>query len=336
MMKVATVEKVSRIDTLDNFVLMGLDSTAKDSELVSHGDKIVKYNAGALEEEFQQKYFYFLPYQKGVLYYEQEGDPIFYTDFKTKVEFAAGGNSFNPLQDRSNKEVVLITEMDRSFNQSFYLYSNRIERQLLPKFSSLLLEDFFICTTKNKVELFNSDTLNLCWEYECDDDSQLDRRNKLFSDQDLLYVPLKGGILMCIDVQTGKIKWKWEGDDDYVSYGEKGGCIYVHEGNKILVVSKVNGQVENKIDYSDYPELDSFRSNGIIWCFDNVILVRNSGSGEVVLFDRETFELIGRETVDESGIGESKDRIQLIGDYLYILGTSSTVQIYNLKNVSDT
>ena len=121
-----------------------------------------------------------------------------------------------------------------------------------------------------------------------------------------------------------------------MSYGEKGGCIYVHEGNKILVVSKVSGQVENKIDYSDYPELDSFRSNGIIWCFDNVILVRNSGSGEVVLFDRETFELIGRETVDESGIGESKDRIQLIGDYLYILGTSSTVHIYNLKNVSDT
>ena len=335
-MKVGTVEKVSRIDTLDNFVLMGLDSTAKDGELVSHGDKIVKYNAGILEEEFQQKYFYFLPYQRGVLYYEQEGDPIFYTDFETKVEFAAGGNSFNPLQDRSNKEVVLITEMDRAFNQSFYLYSKRMERKLLPKFSSLLLNDFFICTTKNKVELFNSDTLNLSWSYECDEGSQLDRRNSLFSDEDLLYVPMKGGMLICIDVQMGNIKWKWKGEAEYSSYGEKGRYIYVHGGNNILIISKVSGQVENKINYSDYPELDSFRSNGIIWCFDNVIVVRNSGSGEVVLFNRETFELLGRETVDEVGIGESKDRIQLIGDCLYILGTSCTAHIYNLMNGSPT
>jgi hypothetical protein len=332
MIKVDTVEKVSKIDSINDIVLIGVNSATKGKGIVSHGDKIIKYKSGVSKDVLIQKYFYFIPYREGILYYEDEGEPIFYTDFKIKLKFAKEGSSFNPLQQRTNKETVLITEMDDSFQQSFYLFSEQLDRQLLPKFSNLLLNDSFVCASKYKIELFSSSTLKICWDYQCDEGFQLDKRNKLFSDEDLVYLPLKGGILIALDTHSGEQKWKYQGDANFVSYGEKGDFIYVHTGDSIIIISKANGQVINVINYSDYDELNSFMSNGIIWCFEKLIVVRNSGTGEVVLFSRESFEVLGRAIVDKSGIGESKDRIQFIDNYLYILGTSNTVHIYSINN----
>lgn len=332
MIKVDTIKNVSHLQILDNCIIIGIDSSFNgESGLVSHGDRIVKYFSGISQYVFYQKYFSFITYGRGILYYENEGAPIFYTDFKETKQITSVNHFFNSLQNRINTNSVLIAESDENFNKSYYIFSINFEKKLLPKFSDLLLNDSFICTTKNTVELFSSDSMNLCWIYQCDEGFQLDRRNKLFADQDLIYIPLKGGALIALDIQNGDEKWRWQGDAEYVAYGEQGHLIYVHAGDKILVVSKVSGQIENVINYSDYEELNSFRANGIIWCFENIILVRNSGSGEVVLFNRETFKLIGRETVDELGIGESRDRIRMLDNYLYILGTSSTVHIYDLN-----
>lgn len=332
MKKLGVVEKVSRIEILDNSVLIGIDSTAKENQLVSHGDKIVRYVSGELKDEFFQKYFYFITYKEGVLYYENEGDSIFYTDFKKRTQFTSKNHYFNSLQLRSNRNSVLIAESDEDFNKTYYLYTVESDKQLLPKFANLLLNDYFICTSKNIVELYSSITMDICWDYQCNEGFQLDKRNKLFSDEDLVYLPLKEGILIALDIHSGEQRWKYQGDVNFVSYGEKGDFIYVHRGDSIVIISKARGQVINVINYSDYDELSSFMSNGIIWCFDKLIVVRNSGTGEVVLFSRESFEILGREIVDKSGIGESKDRIKFIDNYLYILGTSSTVHIYNINN----
>lgn len=332
MVKIDTIDYVSHLQKANKSILIGINSKGKKGGLISNGDKIVKYGKGIKIKEFNQKYISFLSYGKGILYYEEEGSPIVYTDFVKRREITSKNHSFSSLQLRNNNEVILITEMDKFFNKSFYLYSESSKKQKLPKFSSLLLNDSFICNSKNVVELYSSVTMDMHWDYQCDEGFQLDKRNKLFSDDNLVYLPLKEGTLIALDIHSGKQKWKYQGDVNFVSYGEKGDFIYVHRGDSIVIISKARGQVINVINYTDYDELSSFMSNGIIWCFDKLIVVRNSGTGEVVLFSRESFKILGREIVDKSGIGESKDRIQFIDNYLYILGTSSTVHIYNIHN----
>ncbi len=329
MIKIETIDGASKIDVLGNSVFIGIKTSAKKGEMVNHGDKIIKYVSGKLEEEIIQKYFYFITYDKGVLYYEKEGDPIFYTDFKSRVQFTEAAHYFNSLQERCTSDTVLIVEMDESFNKSYYLYTKQSERKLLPKFSNLLLPDSFICSSENIVELYSSSTLGKYWSY-CLDEGLKIVKNKIFSDQKLVFIPLEGGGLITLDIVTGNVKWKWRSDLDNVYYGEKGDFVYVHGGVKITILRKDNGQIINVINYSNYKELNSFRSTGVFWCFDELIVVRDAGTGEVVLFDRTSFEILGKETVDEFGIGETKSNVHLIDKYLYILGISNTVHIFKI------
>jgi outer membrane protein assembly factor BamB len=331
MIKINMIENVSHIQILNKNILIGVDTNTNHG-LVCHGNEIIKIISGKEKERFSQKYFSFITFGNGIIYYENEGEPIFFTDFKRIEQITPKNHYFNSLQNRSNSNNVLIAESDNNFNKTYYVFSIYSKKKKLSKFSDLILNDSFICSTKNTVELFSTGTMIMCWRYQCDEGIQLDRRNKLFSDENVVYVPLKGGTLVSIDKQTGDVKWEWKGGLDYVSYGENGDFIYVHSGDKIIIVSKVNGQVKNVINYSDYEELNSFRSNGLIWCFDSLIVVRNSGSGELVIFNRKTFKVLGREIVDEFGIGESKNRIQFVDNYLYVLSTSSTLHIYQLEN----
>lgn len=175
MLKVEGIDKVSQIALMNDTLLAGVNSNAKKGSLVSHGDKIVLYRFGQIIEEFNQKYFHFIPYCDGILYYESEGGPIFFTDFKDKEQFTPPKHYFNPLQLRSNRNSVVIAEMDEVFNKFHYLYSRDSARKSLPNFPSLLLAKHFLYTSRNLVELYRTDSMKKCWEYQLGTNVQFDK-----------------------------------------------------------------------------------------------------------------------------------------------------------------
>lgn len=328
------VVKVSGIDVLNDLVVLGVDSKAPDKAIISNGDQFLLYKNGKEVEKIKQKFFYFILFCNGILYYEKEGEPIyFFEEFKHKKQFTEGENYFSPLQQRYSSNIVLITHMDALFNQKFYIYKKNLEKVLLPKHATYLLEDHFVNVYMGVIEFYCIENMEMIWSYKPKGEDEIEKSNKIFINENRIYVPLKGGSLAALDLYTGKEIWKWKGEAIYVYYGVKEDYIYVHAGNFLEVVSKYEGKSEKIVKFKDYPELQGFHANGIIWCFDKILVVRNSGTGEVVIFDRITFEVLERVIVDRTGIGESKERIQLVDGYLYIWSTGATLYIYNLNEI---
>ncbi len=327
------VVKVSGIDVLNDLVIVGINSAAKDGEFISRGDKILIFKKGESIKELFQNHKNFISYNNGILYLEENGSPIYYTDFIDIKQFSPPYHYFNSLQLRIDNNRVLISTYDVNFVNTFFLCSNNLNRELLPKYATFLLEDHFVNVHMGVIEFYCIENMEMIWSYRPKVEDEIEKSKKIFINENRIYVPLKGGSLAALDLYTGKEIWKWKGEAIYVSYGVKEDYIYVHAGNFLEVVSKYEGKSEKIVKFKDYPELQGFYANGIIWCFDKIIVVRNSGTGEVVIFDRITFEVLERVIVDRTGIGESKERIQLVDGYLYIWSIGNTLYIYNLNEI---
>lgn len=331
MKEIKNVVKVYRTEVLNNSVIVGVNSKAKDGEFISRGDKIVIYKRGETVKELAQNFRDFISYYDGILYLEENGSPIYYTDFIDTKQFTPTKHYFNSLQLRIDNNRILISTSDDNFQHTFYLFSQNIYRKELPKHATFLLDKNFVNLYMGVIEFYDIDNMKMQWSYRPEGEDEILGKKNIFIDENRLYVPLNRGSLAALDLFTGKEIWRWRGQARFGTYGLKGDYIYVHGGNYLEVVSKYNGKSERILNYGDYLELQGFYSSGIIWCFDKILIVKNSGTGEIVIFDRISFEVLEREIVDNTGIGESKDRIQLVDGYLYIWSTGNTLHIYNLN-----
>ena len=338
MKKIYSIEKVSRIDSINNTLLLGIDTNAKEGGLVSHGNEIFLLNGDISLKKNRIDFFYFISFNDGYLYYEKEGEPIFYYDLITEGTRQITQNDyyFSPSQIRSNSKSCVIVNMDENFNQEFYLLSSSFEKILLSKFPKILLDDCFLYYDKCTVQKFSLSSFELKWEIEIDPEDQVERRNQggaVFSDGENVYVRLNGGRLTCLALSEGRKLWELTNEIDQVSFSEYGDFVYVHKGHGLIEVEKSSGRIVRKLNYRDLKGLDGFSSNGIVWCFEKILVVRNSFTGDLAVFNRSTLELIHREVVDKAGIPESRDRIKFLNNYLYILSTSSRLHVYEIDPI---
>ena len=339
MERIKIIDKVSRIDSVDDLLIVGIDSKAVEGVMASNGDTLSILREGEKVEDYSLNYFYFLSHNDGVIFYENEGDPIFYFDFKNKKQITGRDNYFNPLQSRNNKSRCIITEMDENYNQKFKLLDVDMAVRDLPKFPKILLEDSFIYFDRSKVEKFSLSNFELEWEIEIDPEDQVERRNQggaVFSDGENVYVRLKGGRLTCLTLSEGKKLWEFTNEIDQVSFSEYGDFVYIHKGDGLIEVEKSSGRNVRNLNFRDVEGLEDFSSNGIIWCFEKILVVRNSFTGDLAVFNRGTFELIYREVVDKAGIPESRDCIKFLNNYLYVLSTSSRLHAYKIDLIGQT
>lgn len=339
MRKIDTIDKVSRIDILDNTVLVGKTSKELHGVMAVGGDEICMFRAGEIISSRKLIFLRFHSFLTGILFKASEGSPILFSDFEDTVEVANKNFHIKPLQNRVHTNISLLIETDEIFNQIFYILNGSLDKKILPQFPKILLEDSFIYFDKSKVEKFSLSNFELEWEIEIDPEDQVERRNQggaVFSDGENVYVRLKGGRLTCLTLSEGKKLWELTNEIDQVSFSEYGDFVYVHKGDGLIEVEKSSGRIVRNLNYRDVKDLDDFSSNGIVWCFEKILVVRNSFTGDLAVFNRGTFELIHREVVDEAGIPESRDCIKFLNNYLYVLSTSSRLHTYEIGLIGQT
>lgn len=333
MRKVDEISKVSRIDIINDLILIGIDSKAAEGVMASNGDVLSVFQEGERIADYQLKFFYFLSFSQGVIYYEKEGDPICYFDFERTKKVTDANTYFNPLQSRVDKDICVVSEMDNDFNQTFKLLDDCFVARELPQFPKILLNDSFIFFNRSIVEKYSISNFELKWKLEIDPLNQVERRNQghaVFSDGEYVFIRLKDAKLQCVSLLEGKKLWELENDIEQVSFSESRDSLYIHLGDGFSEVNKSSGEITRSVRYREINRLDGYSSNGIIWIFEDVIITRNSFTGDLAIFNLGTFELIDREIVDPAGIPEAKDCIRLVNNYLYVLSTSSRLHIYKI------
>ncbi len=334
MRLVSNIEKVSRIDVLNNLILLGTTSKELHGVMASGGDEIKLLQEGKLISKKNIEFAKFHSFFEGVVYSENEGEPVFYTDFENTIQVTDQDYYIHPLQNRNLSKYAVLIEMDKNFNQTYFLLTEGFDKISLPQFPKILLKDNFLFYNKSLVENYSLSTLELQWKLEIDSSNQVERRNQgnaVFSDGVYVFVRLKGGKLVCVSLETGLKIWELENEIEQVSFGEVGEFLYIHFGHGFNEVDKETGKITRSFLYDGVSGLESFSSNGIIWCFENLLITRNSFTGDLAVFKRSDFNLIGRVVVDEAGIPESKDCIRYQDGYLYVLSSSSTAYIFQIE-----
>ena len=226
--------------------------------------------------------------------------------------------------------------MDSEFNQKYFILTQSLEYGLTDNYPRILGEDKFIFYNKSKVEVFTLSDKKLIWDLTIPQIEQVERRNQgraVFTDKKFVFIRFSGGRIKCLSVFDGSTNWEYIPPFKEVSYGEIESRIYVHTGKGFIELDKETGEEIRSANYSHYSKLVKLSSNGIIWCWKEILLTRNSFSGEIAVFNRYTFDLIDYKIVDNAGIPESVDCIRFNNDCLYILATSSTLYIYQLPKM---
>jgi len=138
--------------------------------------------------------------------------------------------------------------------------------------------------------------------------------------ENLLFVPLRGGQLLALDVKTGEKVWMLEQDisGQYAIIEDK-----IYKKNKILYeIDTHSGQVlRQKEDWS------GFISAGPIWAYDDILIIVNILEGDVILLDRKTFEIKDKINIG-SRIAHWKDNIIWHENKLYVLDLNNTLHIF--------
>lgn len=339
MKKTIVVDNISRIDVLDEMVLVGKTSKELHGVMAVGGDEICIFEYGKLTFSIKLDFLIFQSFFNGILFSTSEGSPIYFSDFKNIMKVTDKHFYIKPSQSRASTNISLIIETDKNYNQFYYILNRSFDKKLLPQFPKILLSESFLYYDKSKVENYSLSTFELKWEIGIDPEDQVERRNQgsaVFSDGENVYVRLKGGRLKCFTLLEGKKLWEYTNEIDQVSFSEYKDIVYVHKGDGLIEVDKLSGQTLRILNYIEVSGLEGFSSNGIIWCFEKILVTRNSFTGDLAVFNRKSLDLIHREVVDTGGIPESRDCIKYLNNYLYVLSASSRLHVYDVHQRVET
>ena len=143
---------------------------------------------------------------------------------------------------------------------------------------------------------------------------------ELMSFENLLFVPLRGGQLIALDVKKGEEVWMLEQNisGQYAIIEDR-----IYKKNRILYeIEAHSGEIlRQKEDWN------GFISAGPIWAYDDMLIIVNILEGDIILFDRKTFEI-----KDKINIGNRmahwKDNIIWRDNKLYVLDLNNTLHIF--------
>ncbi len=330
MKEILRIEKASSVQRLNGLIIIGTSSEDLGGIMANKGDIIARYSNGALIDKHKYKYQRFITYLNGVLTLESSGEAIYYFDFETRVKLTDQRHYISPLERRSNFVSASITKSDAEFNKDYYVIKGK-EIVAIPTFSNLLLDNYFVHGYFKEVEVYEIKTGKLLWQEKASADLPLDDRNDNFSSDNLLFIPLLEGKLLCVELTTGQRHWQWDSGIQYISYSLAGNYIYVNYGDGFYEVDKHLGQTTRNLLFKDVKGLKDFACNGMIWAYHDIVVVRRSHTGDMAVFDRASLELVGRTIVDAAGIPESPLAVHYLDGYLYVHATSSTVYIYEIE-----
>ena len=133
-----------------------------------------------------------------------------------------------------------------------------------------------------------------------------------------------------LDRNSGNKIWKYDSGMRYVSYSLVDNYIYVNYGDGFFEVDSITGKTKRNLVFKKVKGLEDYACNGLIWAYNDIVIVRRSQTGDMAVFDRDALELVGRTIVDAAGIPESPLAIHYLDGYLYVHATSSTVYVYRL------
>jgi hypothetical protein len=143
--------------------------------------------------------------------------------------------------------------------------------------------------------------------------------------ENLLFVPLKGGQLLALNVETGEKVWMLDQEisGQYAIFQDK-----IYKKNRFLYeIDAQTGTIIRLMDIEDGSISEEFMAIGPIWVYEDVIIIINNYDGDVILLNKDDFKVLGKINVDAS-IAWSKDSIIWYGNKLYVLDLANTLHIY--------
>ncbi|WP_008637878.1 hypothetical protein [Bizionia argentinensis] len=146
--------------------------------------------------------------------------------------------------------------------------------------------------------------------------------------EDSLYVPLQGGQLLCLDINTGQKKWIKDYNGRSGFYSLNNDKIYKHDGLSLLEIDAKTGlALRSKIfSESDEAEVQSFYSLNGFWTYEDVIILYGLDN-TVVMLNKHNFSLFGFISLP-APISTDKNNVTWDKNKLYVLDLSNTLHIF--------
>ena len=335
MKLVDKIENVGHYEVYDDCILIGRDTRIKNG-LISNGNQILKKTVEGLETLREGDYFYFTGFKDGILYYKKEGEPIHFSNKTGEIQVTPKQHYFNPLHNISTKNEIVITEMDKEFNQKhFFLnsikFADKKECEVYPQLNN----EKHYCRFHKKeswIEIVNKETENSYRKIDIlFDDVKMDRREKPLLDSNNIFIPLSDGKVAMLNCLNDSIEWvNQEFSEQYVSYNSNAKFLYQHFGRGINQISKVTGTITNSIIFADSLS-EKFHSSGKVWCSDDYVISKDLISGKFCVLEANKLEPIGLEFVMKQGFADSTKTFQILGDRILVLGMDNVLKEYKMN-----
>lgn len=328
-------KNVGHYEVFDDCILIGRD-TRVENGIISNGNQILKKTSEGINSIREKPYFYFTTFKEGILYYENEGDSLHYSENGEDIKVTPEKHYFNPIHNLKNRKEIVITEMDEEFNQKYYFlnsihYDQKKECQVYPELNN----EKHYCRFHKKeswIELVDKYTKESCRRIEINiHQTHMDDRTKPFLDGSSLFIPLNNGGIAKYNCILNEVEWiNLESDEKHVSYNSNSAFLFQHFGLGINQISKSTGKTIRQMNFSKSLS-EKYHSSGSVWCSDDYVITKDLISGKFCVVDSQNMEIIALEFVMKHGISESIKTIQINKNQIFVLGMDNCLREYEIK-----
>lgn len=235
------------------------------------------------------------------------------------------------LPNRETKSFWILDEELSITDTKKYFYFNEIVR------------DYPVNNGSTSISLFNGIEGKTTWEVNISqygrniahhpktNEVLFDKPNeidgKLLGDQERIYVPLAGGQLVALSIETGECMWLWESNRKG-AYKEFGDHVYKQDGLSVFVINKTDGTLSRKVNFKIDLGLSDFHASGPLWVYEDVIVVCDVLYGKICILNRLNFQLVEFFSLEKKLVN-SESAIAWNDGKLYVLDIERTLHVYS-------
>ncbi|WP_008637876.1 PQQ-like beta-propeller repeat protein [Bizionia argentinensis] len=284
---------------------------------------------------------YCSPFIDGFVYQLKNSSEIFYFDFIKNQQILPKGYNFYAFNQ--NIENFLKLSLKKDEVKHFFLLDVFLNKKLMLEFPDYCFQNIFLRAKRKTIDAFGTSNL---WK---NDISKYGKNRTLNSEQiipneidgalmgfeDSLYVPLQGGQLLCLDINTGDKKWIQDYNGRSGFYSLNNDKIYKHDGLSLLEIDAKTGlALRSKIfSESDEAEVQSFYSLNGFWTYEDVIILYGLDN-TVVMLNKNNFSLFGFISLS-APISTDKNNVIWDKNKLYVLDLNNTLHIFENEKLPD-